>query len=242
MSGATRHSVRTADITRLSHLQPRSKLDPATIKKYAQAYAAGGVLPPLTVARIGPRLVLVGGWHRLAALEMMGIRETDVVLIEAEEAELPWLAAKENMAHGLPLKNRDLVEAFKSYVGARQHVHPDGRLKSYREIGQEFGKPHTTIRNWMQKHFPRVFQQMAEDGEHLEGTTGGLRDSCDDRAKAAAARGQLNAVLAVAKEISDPQERGGLVSALERALQDLKDNWASCAVEFPVWEFDDAEF
>lgn len=85
-------------------------------------------MPPLTVARVGPRLVLVGGWHRLAALEAEGIHEAEVQMVEAREEELPWLAAKENLSHGLPLKGPEVREAFRAYVRAKQYLHENGRL------------------------------------------------------------------------------------------------------------------
>jgi hypothetical protein len=83
------------------------------------------------------------------------------------------MAASENMSHGLPLRKSELHHVFRAYVSSRQHLKKRG-IKSYREMAKDLpGVSHNTIRNWMQKDFPKIAARMGgPDAEY----PGGLRD------------------------------------------------------------------
>jgi hypothetical protein len=216
-------TVRIADLLRGERYQIRAKLDPGTVARYANGYAAGAGLPPVTVAQVGKALVLVDGWHRVAALERLGRGEVGAVVIPATDREARWLAAHANLTHGLPLKNKEIREVFRAYIRARQHLDGRGGTKSYRVIAQDLGgvKAYTTIRNWMQKDFREIAKRMEGDERFTgDGGPGGPGPSAVFTATA----GQhLDNALAAFRGIEDPVERGQIIEQMERALEEMKE-------------------
>ncbi|MEW9902673.1 ParB N-terminal domain-containing protein [Pseudomonas putida] len=158
-STATDSKVVIAQLCRSPAFQIRKKLCPKTVARYATAIKAGQQLPPLQVAVVDGVPCLVDGYHRAAALESLGHLEADASITEATREEAQWMAAKANLTHGLQLKPSEMREVFRVYVRTGRHRKSRGRLKSYRDIGLELGRPHTTIRNWMEKDFRKIFNQ-----------------------------------------------------------------------------------
>jgi hypothetical protein len=76
------------------------------------------------------------------------------------ETQAIWVAASANVDHGVPLKAREIRGLFGAFIKSGQHKKPRGKLMSYREMGAALGRPHTTIRNWVEKDFPRLFQRL----------------------------------------------------------------------------------
>lgn len=50
----------------------RVALNEATVKKYAAAMAAGALFPPIDIVEVDKRLLLTGGFHRTAGMELNG--------------------------------------------------------------------------------------------------------------------------------------------------------------------------
>jgi len=117
----TTTSVVLSRLVRNPNLQVRRKLDQATINRYVEVLKAGNEMPPIKVAIINEAPVLIDGWHRVAAMEQLGLRDAEAIVQQATEKEAFWLAAKANLEHGLPLKKSELREVFRAYVKARQH-------------------------------------------------------------------------------------------------------------------------
>jgi hypothetical protein len=158
--------VAIARLVRDKAYQIRRKLDYATIKKYADVYKSGKAMPPVTVALVNGMLVLVDGWHRVAALERIGRTEVEANITPNTEGEALWLAAQANLEHGLTLKSYEIRLVFKAYMKAKKNITGKHRLKTYREIAEDIGKPHTTIRLWMIKDFPRIARKMGSTDEY----------------------------------------------------------------------------
>ena len=136
------------------------------------------------------------------------------------------MAASANLEHGLPLKQSELRLVFRAYIRAQRHVLTTGKLKSYRDIAADLGKPHGTIYNWMKKDFPRVAAQLSGEG----GGIGGLpEESADVSSQLAAAMAAVAEVTAAFNATSDPDERGSIISEIELALSQMRgsSNWNS---------------
>lgn len=202
-------------------LQVRRKLDAAAVKRYAEMTRAGSEPPPIKVGRVGGSLYLVDGWHRMEAGALQvsaGIdgEEVRVLLAEMSRQEAIWEAAQANLTHGVQYKGRELHEVFKAFIKAKQHVKADGSTMSYREIAPIIGKPHTTIRSWMLKYFPKLAADM---GGMVYGNTEAepaAPPSIEEEHKAAA----LQALQDVSQrlEMITPEARWELVRGLEAAL------------------------
>lgn len=210
----------------LSHLirdqkfQVRRKLDQPTVNRYVDVLKAGGSMPPIQVVFINDAPVLIDGWHRVAAMDQLGRPEVEAVVLEATEKEAYWLAAKANMEHGLPLKSGEQREVFRAYIKAGQHKRGRGRYKSYRDIGNELIKPHTTIRTWMIKDFPRIAALLGGN-EEFKGE-GGLRSNSNLADMRDGALQRLDEAFHAFQSTVDPHIRGGIVGRMDELLADMK--------------------
>ena len=149
-------------VVRDHSLQVRTKIDSATVGRYAAAMEQGAAFPPIKVADVGGSLLLVDGWHRIEAAGRVGRERIAATIIPMSREAALWEAAKANLAHGLPLTRRgERTNVFRAYVQAGQHRKKRG-YKSYREISMELQglAAHTTIRYWMKAHFPGIAGRM----------------------------------------------------------------------------------
>ena len=67
---------------------------------------------------------------------------------------------------------------------------------------------YTTVRNWMEKDFPRVFKMLGGG----ETGSGGLRDRAGDRGPAHAASEGIRTALVASKGVTDRHQRGNLIA------------------------------
>ncbi len=162
--------VQIASLVQHKAFQVRERLDDGTINRYAAGFRYGGEITrqPILVGRIQapprqPRgrppkhlvgvevgaLVLLAGFHRVAACRLIGQPTILARVVDTTAREAQWLAAESNLAHGLPLKNKEVRRAFEAFVRAGQYLNADGSRKSLRVIGQLFGKDHKTIHAWL---------------------------------------------------------------------------------------------
>ena len=102
--------------------QVRQRVDEATVARYANILAEGVAMPPIRVASVNGVLVLVDGWHRVAAHDRRGLREIEAEVIKATASEAQWMAAAANLSHGLPLRRAEIRTAFQALIRARQHI------------------------------------------------------------------------------------------------------------------------
>jgi len=210
-----------AEIVSNSKLQVRRKLEDGAVDKYLRRYKAGLPMPPIKVARVqGGALVLVDGWHRVAALKELGRATAEAEVIPMSLREARWAAARANLDHGVPLRRGEYRNVFKAYVHARQHIGKRGVFKSYRDIAGEIGgtRSYTTVRNWMLSDFPEIAKKMGGQDAPAAAEPGPLEPSHpEDDLLATGLEGAAHAV-AAARGMRDPQRRGRLVEELRRAL------------------------
>lgn len=205
--------------------QMRRKLDAGTVKKYENVYKSGKQMPPVKVARVAGVLILVDGWHRVEALTRLGVPRVDAEVTETTREQALWMAARANLEHGLPLKTKELREVFRTFIKAKQHMLPRGRLKSYRDIGTELGKPQSTIYAWMKKDFPNIAAKMA--GEEAFKGAGGLQDAATGPSPLEPAMDALKALLKAFQGTSDPEHRGAILKAARQVVGEMEasQNW-----------------
>lgn len=165
-------TVSIAKLCRSKDFQVRAKLCPKTVQRYAAAIKAEQELPPIQVALVDGVPCLVDGYHRAAALESLGYQETEAVITEATRDDAQWMAANANLTHGLPLKPHEVREVFRVYIRTGRYKKGSGKVASYRDIGYELGRPHTTIRNWMARDFKKLYHAYGKDNE------GGAEGGC----------------------------------------------------------------
>ncbi|MBO1077342.1 ParB/RepB/Spo0J family partition protein [Roseomonas marmotae] len=153
--------IKISNITLLDDMQPRSRTDFDAIGRYKQTIKNAGeeTLPPILVGNIQEHgLVVIDGYHRFKAHEESGLRRIKARVIKCSYEEAKWLAASENISHGIPLKRADHREVFRRFVDSGRHLKSDGSRKSWREVALELGgiRSHVTLWKWMQEDYPSV--------------------------------------------------------------------------------------
>lgn len=216
------------DLVRDPAYQVRAELDDATIHRYANALAADCIMPPIRVASVNGSLIVVDGWHRLAAYDLSGIWTVEAIITEATAGEALWMAAKANLTNGLPLRKAEIREAFRTLIRTRQHVAKPtqgamkpGTLLSYRDLAQLLGGlvRHTTIRGWMMKDFPRTARRMGgEDAAYWPREA--RRD--DEKALFNAIMAAVANVVTNAGQVRDPHRRWDMIEGLQGALERVR--------------------
>lgn len=207
------------------NLQVRKRLDQVTINRYADVYKADNEMPPIKVALVDGKPFLIDGWHRVAAMELIGIREAQAIVVKASEKDARWMAARANLEHGLPLKKSEMREVFRAYVKAAQHRKSRTEYKSYREMQKDLNIPYTTIRNWMIKDFRHIAARIGGD-EDFKGK-GGLQDRFPLSGIHEAAMQGLAEVFKGFQSSADPSFRGELIARMDELLAEMRraGNW-----------------
>lgn len=209
-------------IKRDPKLQVRSKLSEPHIKSLMRLLQTHVELEPVSVANVNGEHILVDGWHRCAAYERLGWQRIRARIITPDEKEVPWLAAQANLRHGLRLSSRDSKKVFRAYVKSGMHRNGAG-YKSYREIGRDLGRFHSTIQKWMESMFPSVHRKMSDGAreepfERTEPEPEEVKRQEHQRTVSQA----LDGLVRVYQDLDDPRDRGGLIEQIEQELARMK--------------------
>lgn len=139
-------NVKLVKISELDrNYQTRFALNADTVEEYAEAMKAGEKFPPVTV--VGNRLT--DGYHRVAAAEMLGMKEIEAEIIEGDEKVALSFALSANLKHGLRRTNDDKRQALKlawenrdllftEFLGQDENGKPNG-LPSARQLSDITG-------------------------------------------------------------------------------------------------------
>lgn len=223
--------VHMDDVVLDEEMQIRKRTDPNVVQKYAEGIESGSPFPPVTLACIEGVLVLVDGWHRFFARQSLGEAKVVAFVSTMTYEEARWASASANLANGVALRPSEVLDAFHTFMDTRQYREGYSWL-SYREIAKKFGKPHTTIRNWMKKHYPRIFKRYQQDEvkgsykadwDGVPGLPGKQPSSTDSLAVEVVKQAQV--AMKNTKNIGErlcPDTRGALIEALREALQELE--------------------
>ncbi len=204
--------------------QIRRKLDDGAVKRYRAMAQAGKVAPPIKLGLIKSSYFLLDGWHRIEAGALTVAGDSVLALVAVmTEKQAQWIAADANSGHGVPLKRAELRDHFRAFINSGQHKKPRNGVMSYREMGAALGKPHTTIRNWVEADFPRLFASLGVEG--IGNPSPGLppvivrtldEERIDQAHEAARTLRQIGDVLTTA------EARGELVEILREAIKALE--------------------
>lgn len=123
--------------------QPRIQLDLAIIADYAEAMADGAMFPPITVFYDGADYWLADGFHRLAAIQQLGLADISADVRQGTQQDAQWHSYSVNQSHGLRRTNDDKRRAAEAAL-----AHPYANRYSSREIARHCGVSHQTIENY----------------------------------------------------------------------------------------------
>ena len=82
----------------------------------SHAICGGSVLSafhtlPLVWQRRDRRYVILDGWHRIHAAQVVSITQFDVNILKEDKTQALIQAMRSNLSHGLPLKSQERVQA-----------------------------------------------------------------------------------------------------------------------------------
>ncbi|NJK31121.1 MAG: ParB N-terminal domain-containing protein [Deltaproteobacteria bacterium] len=139
------HQIRLEDISAQRAYQARECLDDEVIEEYREAMQGGARMPPVKLFRSGDELILVDGYHRYYAAEMLGALSVEAEIIEPTtqepEAEALSLALAANQTHGLRRSAGDKIRAIHIALD-----HPWYKDASLRRIAEICGCSHELVR------------------------------------------------------------------------------------------------
>lgn len=176
---------------------------------------------------------LVDGYHRAAAMESLGYLEAEAVITEATRGEAQWMAANANLTHGLPLKSREVREVFRVYIRTGRYKKGSGIWASYREIGRELGRPHTTIRFWMEKDFKKLFHAYGGESRGADGGCHPIQNP-PPPSDARAAIEHIHAVRQAFQEATSSEVRVAIQAYLKGLCDDIMPHSAWYEIDYVV--------
>ncbi len=157
--------VSMTSIIRDTTLQVRTRLEDGLVRKYARELRNGAIFPPILLANIDSKLFLIDGFHRHSAYHSAGMQEIPAIIEPISRRQALCRAAKANLGHGKPLNATERRTAFRKFIRGGGYRLPKNKWMSYRELAEALGGigGHTTIRSWMAKDFPRIYQAMGDE-------------------------------------------------------------------------------
>ncbi|MDJ0532727.1 MAG: ParB/RepB/Spo0J family partition protein [Xenococcaceae cyanobacterium MO_207.B15] len=87
--------------------QPRAVIDETTVSEYAEAIEEGAIFPPVTVFFDREQFWLADGFHRVRALEKIGLLKVTVEVKEGSLRDAVLYSCGANATHGLRRLNAD---------------------------------------------------------------------------------------------------------------------------------------
>lgn len=216
--------VPIAGIIKHQPFQVRKSLDKAAVRRYGEMTRAGMVAPPIKVALVRGSHYLLDGWHRMAAGALTTAGDDVLALVASmTDEQAMWAAANANTEHGVPYKASEIRGLFGAFIRSGQHRKSRGLLMSYREMGEAVGKPHTTIRNWVEKDFPRLFRSLRADdiGNPAPGMPPSTFVSLDQE-RIGQAHEAARTLQQIADVLTTAESRGDLMLILRETMEKLQ--------------------
>jgi hypothetical protein len=120
-------------------LQPRAGMRYAEVRRYAALMRKGQELPPLILGKIGKKLYVIDGHHRLEAAHLAGLKAHPTIIRPYRTLDDAHRAVMRcNQEHGIRMSSADKQHAFAEFIAHNLHLHPSGAVKSVRAIQADF--------------------------------------------------------------------------------------------------------
>lgn len=162
----TEHTVPIADIVLRNDWQVRNKVQMQTVKQYAAAMRGGVEMPPIRLANVNGALMLVDGWHRLAAARSIDQDDIQATVEVMTEKEAALAAALANTTHGLTLKRNERFRVFQRYMADQHYLEkPNGqRVKSLADIVKNLNGLYSRsgVHKLIKDNYPKVAARISK--------------------------------------------------------------------------------
>lgn len=137
--------------------QPRKQFDESSLQELANSLRENGLIQPITVAKKEKGFQLVSGERRWRAASLVGLKEIDAYVIEAEERALMEMALIENIQRE-DLNAVEIAESYQQIMLVMELTHE--------ELAQKVGKDRATITNYLRLlKLPERILEAVRNGE-----------------------------------------------------------------------------
>ena len=154
-----------------------------TVHDYFKRMEAGTKFPPLVVAPLNGKMVLIDGWHRLQAYKRMKKGMVKAEVIHVEKSKMFLEAVKRNAMHGrqfTSMEKRNIVVRLKKQQIPVSEISliigiPLSDMSRFMATGGEFSSPlqiptKPALRHYAKQH-KEVPPEVVEISAHLGGST-----------------------------------------------------------------------
>lgn len=188
----------------------------STVRDYAQSMRAGAEFPPIDVALIRGRYILIDGRHRLAARPQTGETIITAWVHKVTWAQASAMAAVANTRHGRPLKGTEKGKALAAFLRD-----PENAELSLQEVVDALNGmvSRSTVRNYRNKM--RGSQVRGSDTLSAEDLAELAADVLHDRLLYAADR-QLKGLAALFRRMKDPELRHHVVESARAIVKQME--------------------
>ena len=137
--------------------QPRKIFREEALEELADSIRQPGILPPLSVRRVGSAYELIAGERRLRAAQIAGLSEIPCIIMNMDDRESGMAAMVENLQR----QDLDFVEEAQGISRLM-----DAWTMSQDQVAKLLGKSQSAIANKLRllRHSPRVLQMLRETG------------------------------------------------------------------------------
>lgn len=147
-------------------LHVRSRIQPDTAKKYADEKQAGMLFPPVSLGKVGSKLYLLDGWHRIDAAALRNGADTvEARVTPMTISEAVWAACAANLTHGQGYSTKEKRNVLRAFIRARKHMRGGEVALSYRDISGTLGIKLPTLYRWMEQDHPTTFRAMQKEAQ-----------------------------------------------------------------------------
>lgn len=214
-------AVNASDIVRDEGLQTRQKMIPDLVKKYADEMQAGHEFPPIMLGRVGGKMLLLDGWHRLEAASITNGREAvEAIIREMTPTQATWAACEANLTHGQGYSSREKRNVLKMFIKSKQHMQGGRIAMSYRDISAKLGIKLGTLYRWMELDHPRTFKAMAKDAPEMKLSEPPTIDHDPENVRRA--QQALRDALNYCNGLRCPEKRFELIEEAQRTVEQMR--------------------
>jgi hypothetical protein len=173
----------------------------------------GVPFPPVRVWFDGTTYWLSDGFHRIAACELIGVRQVASTIHQGTLAEAQWDSYRANSEHGLRHTSRDIRSIIRAALG-----HANAQLLSNVQISKHLNVPEATVRRWR----TRLSSSRDEDGVRLVSRKGSSYSMNTSKIGRSGTRPRIHSGKELHRQIDELKAHS---SSNARRLLNIINNW-----------------
>jgi hypothetical protein len=225
--------VKIEDIIEEASFQSTNRFEMSTAKEYATKYKAGEDMPPVELALVKGKLVLIDGAHRKAAQKLNGEYQIKAIVTPMTLAEAAIAALKANTTNGKQLTLNQRREKVQRLYELKLYKDEYGNPRSFQAMAKLINNVYSddSIANWIKKYHPRTYSWIDTNLPHRKrkreytgplGLGGGGAHKVNIQLKGA--KEHLNNAELAFFSVQNESERTGIIREAEEMLKRMEEH------------------